>query len=202
LLLYPRSAYGWAPYSTWFGGSSYWSSPVDGYGSGFYHNGGGNDGAYDHATAQSQPAPTPPNPTDTASPTQDQARALNQLEGMPEYRQALAELQQAQAEYDRISQDVLDKLKTADADYRALLDQKEHAEDQVEALQASARIPAPQAVTPAAQKKLDLKAKITRKEQAALAADPQARAAKARLTEANERVNAMRQQARSAAAPR
>ena len=104
-------------------------------------------------------------------------------------------------EYDRISQDVLAKLKTGDADYRALLEQKDHAEDQVEAVQASARIPAPEAVTPAAQKKLDLKSKITRKEQAALAADPQARAAKARLTEANEHVNAMRQQARGATAP-
>jgi uncharacterized protein YdcH (DUF465 family) len=172
---------------------------VDGYGSGFYHGGG--DGSYDRDTARSEPPPMPTNPADTTSPTQDQAKALNQLEGMPEYRQALAELQQAQAEYDRISQDVLDKLKNGDADYRALLDQKEHAEDQVEAVQASARIPAPEAVTPAAQKKLDLKAKITRKEQAALAADPQARAAKARLTEANERVNAMRQQARGAAPP-
>jgi uncharacterized protein YdcH (DUF465 family) len=121
---------------------------------------------------------------------------------MPEYRQALAELQQAQAEYDRISQDVLERLKKGDGDYRELLAQRDHAEDQVEAVQAAARIPAPAAVTPAAQKKLDLKSKITRKEQAALAADPQARAAKARVTEANERVTAMRQQARGAAPAR
>jgi uncharacterized protein YdcH (DUF465 family) len=120
---------------------------------------------------------------------------------MPEYRQALAELQQAQSEYVRISADVLDKLKKGDAEYQTLLAQRDRAEDQVEAVQASARIPAPEAVTPAAQKKLDLKSKITRKEQSALAADPQARAAKARLTEANERVNAMRQQARGAGAP-
>jgi uncharacterized protein YdcH (DUF465 family) len=184
----------------WFGGHSYWNPPVDGYGSGFYRG----DGTYDSDTAQNQPAPpppTPPNPADTTSPTQDQAKALNQLEGMPEYRQALAELQQAQSEYVRISADVLDKLKKGDAEYQTLLAQRDRAEDQVEAVQASARIPAPEAVTPAAQKKLDLKSKITRKEQSALAADPQARAAKARLTDANERVNAMRQQARGAGAP-
>jgi len=55
---------------------------------------------------------------------------------MPEYRQALAELQQAQSEYDRISADVLDKLKKGDAEYQTLLAQRDRAEDQVEAVQA------------------------------------------------------------------
>ncbi|MDB5320325.1 MAG: hypothetical protein JWN40_1956 [Phycisphaerales bacterium] len=117
---------------------------------------------------------------------------------MPEYRRALAELQQAQTELDAISTRVLDKLKTGDADYQALLNERDRAEDRVEAVQAAARVPSPEAVTTAAQKKLDLKSRITKKEQAAIAADPEARAAKARVTEANERVTAMRQQARGA----
>jgi uncharacterized protein YdcH (DUF465 family) len=168
---------------------------VDGYGSGFYRGDGTNDGD----AARSEPAPLPPgNPADTSSPTQDQAKALNQLEAMPEYRRALAELQQAQTELDTVSTRVLDKLKTGDADYQALLNERDRAEDRVEAVQAAARVPSPEAVTPAAQKKLDLKSRITKKEQAAVAADPEARAAKARVAEANERVTAMRQQARGA----
>jgi uncharacterized protein YdcH (DUF465 family) len=202
LLLYPRSAYGWGAYPSWFGGRSYWNPPLDGYGSGFYR--GDENENRETARAEPTPPPLPPavDPADTTSPTQEQARALNQLEAMPEYRRALAELQQAQTELDAITQRVLDKLKANDADYQALLSERDRAADQVEAVQAAARIPAPAEVTPAAQRKLDLKSRITKKEQAAIAADPEARAARARVTEANERVTAMRQQARGAGAAR
>jgi hypothetical protein len=182
MFILPGALYGWAPYSWWYDGNSYWWPPMD---SGY--DGGGSYSDRDTGTSDSVP------------PTDEQAKALNQLEGMPEYRRALAELKQAQADYDAASARVLDKLKEK-ADYQALVKERDRAEDRVEALQAGARIPSPERVTPAAQRKLDLSAKITRMEQQAINADPQARAAKAKLQEATERVTAMRQQARDGAA--
>jgi hypothetical protein len=185
VLILPGSLYGWAPYSWWYSGNSYW----DGYDGSSYS---------DRDTGSSDYVP-PAVPPDTATPTDEQAKALNQLEGMPEYRRALTELKQAQADYDAASAAVLDKVKEQ-ADYQALAKERDRAEDRVEALQAGARIPSPERVTPAAQRKLEVSAKITRMEQQAINADPQARAAKAKLQEASDRVTAMRQQARDSAA--
>jgi hypothetical protein len=181
----PGSLYGWAPYSWWYNGNSYW----DGYDGSSYS---------DRDTGSSDYVP-PAVPPDTAIPTDEQAKALNQLEGMPDYRRALTEVKQAQADYDAASARVLDKVKEK-ADYQALVKERDRAEDRVEALQAGARIPSPERVTPVAQRKLEVSAKITRMEQQAINADPQARSAKAKLQEATDRVTAMRQQARDGAA--
>jgi hypothetical protein len=187
IFILPGSLYGWAPYSWWYNGNSYWWPPTDG---------GYEGGSYSDRDSNYVPPAVPP---DTATPTDEQAKALNQLEGMPEYRHALTELKQAQADYDAASARVLDKVKE-NADYQALVKERDRAEDRVEALQAGARIPSPEQVTPAAQRKLEVSAKITRMEQQAINADPQARSAKAKLQEATDRVTAMRQQARDGAA--
>jgi len=68
------------------------------------------------------------------------------------------------------------------------------------AVQASAKVPPVEQVTPAAEKKLDVSAKITRMEQEAIAADPQASAAKARMVELNEMLTGMRKQAQTGGA--
>ena len=116
---------------------------------------------------------------------------------MPEYRQLMADLKKAQNEYEAASQRALEKVKS-NPEYQALVKQRDQAQDTVEAVQASAKIPNPDRVTPAAEKKLDLSTKITRMEQDAIAADPQASAAKARMVDLNERLTAMRKQAQGA----
>ena len=75
--------------------------------------------------------------------------------------------------------------------------ERDELQDEVEAVQASAKIPSPQTVTPAAQKKLDINSRITRMEQDAIAADPQASAAKAKVVELNEKLTALRKQAQT-----
>lgn len=195
--VYPRALYGWAPYSWWFSGNSYWWPPMDDYGNPYdYDN--PNRHPSDEGAASSIPPEPPVTPPDTSAPTEDQAKALNELEASPGYRLALADLKLAQSDFDAARQRVLDKLKD-DPEYRALIDERDHAEKHVEAAQASARILNPEAVTPAAQRKLDLNAKITRMEQAALDADPDARAAQVRLVKTKARVTAMRQGAKTGA---
>lgn len=81
-----------------------------------------------------------------------------------------------------------------------MVKERDQAQEKVAAVQASARIPSPGKLTPAAQEKLDVNAQITRMEQDAIMADPVAAAAKARLVDANERVQAFRKQAQNAGA--
>jgi hypothetical protein len=189
---HPRALYGWAPYGWWYRDNSYWWPPSD-------------DGApydYQDNRASNEPptAPIEPvTPPDTSSPTLDQAKALNQLEASPDYRLALADLKMAQSDFDSARARVLEKLKKNDQ-YQALVKERDQAAEHVEAVQAAARIPNPQAVTPTAQRKLDIKAKITRMEKAAIDADPAARAAQEKLDKAQARVTAMRQAARTGAA--
>lgn len=144
------------------------------------------------------PRPQPPIPTGpSAGPIQDQARSINQLEGTPEFRQLSSELAKAQAAYDAASARVVEKLKD-DPEYQRLVNQREHADDRVEAVQAGARIPDPVQVTPAAERKMKLSSAITKMEQQAIAADPQAAAARKVVMELNDRVTALRKQAQSA----
>jgi hypothetical protein len=85
-----------------------------------------------------------------------------------------------------------------DPEYRRLVAQRDQAEERVEAVQAGARTPAAtntERVIPAAQQKLQVSSKVTKMEQDAIAADPQASAARAKMVEANERLAAMRKQA-------
>jgi hypothetical protein len=192
--VYPRALYGWAPYNWWYSGNSYWWPPMEDYGNPYdYDN--QNRRPSDEGTASSIPPEPPVTPPDTSAPTQDQAKALNELEASPEYRLALADLKLAQSDFDAARRRVLDKLKD-NREYQTLIDERDHAAKHVEAAQASARIPTPEAVTPAAQRKLDINAKITRIEQAALDADPDARAAQERLVKTKARVTAMRQGAK------
>ena len=72
--------------------------------------------------------------------------------------------------------------------------QRDQAEKKVEAVQASAKIPSAEQVTPAAQKKLDIKSHITRMEQDAINNDPAAAAAKSRIVDLNAQVQTMRKQ--------
>jgi hypothetical protein len=192
--VYPRALYGWAPYTWWYSGNSYWWPPVEGYGNP-YDDDNVNRRRSDEGTASSLPPEPPPAPPDTSAPTLDQAKAINELEASPDYRLALADLKLAQSDFDSARQRVLDKLKENE-EYQALIKQRDHAAEHVEAAQASARIPNPEAVTPAAQHKLDINAKITRMEQSAIDADPDARAAQERLVKAKARVTAMRQGAK------
>lgn len=170
----------WAPYDWWYDGNSYpWPTLPD--------NVDGGDARADDTTT-----PTPP--ADTPGPAVEQGRALNSLEATPAYAQLVAEARKAQAAYDAASVRVLEKLKS-DPNYQALLKERDRAEEQVEAVQAGARFPNPEKVTPAAQRKLEISARVTRMEQDALAADPQASQAKARLVELTEQVKAARKQA-------
>jgi hypothetical protein len=177
----------WGPYTWWYSGSSYWWPPLDG----TYDR---RDDEYSRegtATSNYPPANLP-------APSQVQAQSVNQLEGMPEYRQLVAELKKAQNEYETASRRAIEKVKS-NPEYQALVKERDKAQSQVEAVQASAKIPPPaERVTPAAEKKLDVSTRITRMEQDAIAADPQASAAKARMVDLNERLTAMRKQAEGA----
>lgn len=182
---------GYLPNSWWFNGDSYWTRPYDNdvqY---------GNQQATDGGSAPAAPAQNVPTPGGPATPAQDQAKATNQLEAAPSYRQAVAEMAKAQAAYDAASARVLEKLKK-DPAYQALVQQRDHAEDKVEAVQASAKVPNPEQVTPIAQKKLDVSSKITRMEQDAIQADPDAAAAKSRLVNLNAQVQTFKKQAQNA----
>jgi hypothetical protein len=189
--------YGWAPYTWWFSGNSAWMPTV--FNDGYYDNGYYGDDyraddrdRYDRAVSP----PTPPTP----SPTQEQARAANALQGMPAYNQAMVEFKSAQAAYDDAVARVTDRLRQ-DPEYRRLVAERDRAGDRVEAVQAGARIaPNPDRVLPAAQQKLQVSSKITKMEQDAIAADPQASAAKAKLVEANEKLTALRKQAEASGA--
>ena len=176
----------WGPYTWWWSGNSYWWPPMD-----------GNYGNYanDNEPSSNQGTVTSANPTYT--PAAEQARAQNELESLPDYSRAMVELKQAQSVYDTASRRAIEKLKS-NPQYQALLKERDELQDEVEAVQASAKIPSPQTVTPAAQKKLDINSRITRMEQDAIAADPQASAAKAKVVELNEKLTAMRKQAQSA----
>jgi hypothetical protein len=153
----------------------------------------------DEGVTSSLPPETPAAPPDTSAPTLDQAKALNELEASPDYRLALADLKLAQSDYESARARVLDKLKENEK-YQSLVKERDRAAEHVEAAQAAARIPDPQAVTPSAQWKLDINAKITRMEQAALDADPDAHAAQEKLVKAKARVAAMRQEVKNNAA--
>jgi len=191
----PTSVYGWAPYTFW-SGSSYWGPPLGGYGEGWYRDDDGGGASADDYTPPSNNTPPVAPPADTTTPTQEQARALNALEANPDYRAALADLKKAEAEYASASASVIAKLKKESPEYRALVKERDDAKEEVEAVQASAKIPNPESVTPAAQKKLDVKSEITRMEQDAIARDPRASEAKAKVAELSARVAAMRQEAR------
>jgi hypothetical protein len=186
--------YGWAPYTWWYNGNNYWMPPV--WSNDYYDdNGYYGDGyrAADDSDRYDRVAP-PPTPA-TPSPTQEQARAANALQGMPAYNQAMVEFKSAQAAYDDAVARVMDRLRQ-DPEYKRLVAQRDRADDRVEAVQAGARIaPNPDRVLPAAQQKLQVSSKITRMEQDAIAADPQASAAKAKLVAANEKLAALRKQA-------
>lgn len=178
----------WGPYAWWSSGTSYWWPPMDG----SYDR--RNDGYYPDSTASSGTR-TPA--ADLPTPTQVQAQSVNQLEGIPEYRQLVAELKKAQNEYEAASRRAVEKVKSTQ-EYQALLKQRDQAENQVEAVQAGAKIPpSAERVTPAAERKLNVSSKITRMEQDAIAADPQASAAKAHMVDLNERLTAMRKQAQA-----
>jgi len=181
---------GYLPYSFWYNGDSYWSQPYESY----PNNDQQDDNSSSAPAAQAQNVPTPGS---APTPAQDQAKATNQLEGSPSYRQAVAELAKAQAAYDAASAKALEKLKK-NPDYQALIQQRDHAEDKVEAVQASAKIPSPEQVTPIAQKKLDLSSKITRMEQNAIQSDPDAAAAKSRVVDLNAQVQTLKKQAQNA----
>ena len=139
---------------------------------------------------------TPP-PALTPSPATEQAKAINALEASPVYRQALADASAAEEAYTLAERRVLDRLKRDNPRYRQLREEKAAATDRVEAVQAAARIPSPDRVTPAAQAKLEVGSELTRTEQEAVAADPEASAAKAKLTQAQQRVTVMRKQAQA-----
>jgi hypothetical protein len=187
--------YGWAPNTWWYNGNNYWMPPA--WNNGYYGNGYpgdgyraaddyNNDNRYDRVASP----PTPPTP----SPTQEQARAANALQGSSAYTQAMADFKAAQAAYDDAVARVMDRLRR-DPEYQRLVAQRERADERVGAVQAGARIePNPDRVLPAAQQKLQISSKVTKMEQDAIAADPQASAAKAKLVEANERLTALRKQ--------
>jgi hypothetical protein len=179
--------YGWAPYTWWFNGTNNWFPTAwdDGY--------DGNDNYVERDEDRyDRVAPTTPT---VPTPAQDQAQSTNALQGMPAYSQALVEFKAAQQTYEDASARVLAKLRK-DPEYRRLLAQRDRAEDRVEAVQAGAKIPpSVEQVTPAARHKLEVSSKVTKMEQDAIAADPEAAAAKAKMVEANARLSALRKQA-------
>jgi hypothetical protein len=188
--------YAWAPYTWWFNGNSYWlpSGWDDGYAGDGYRDNYSRDDAYDDSRYD-RVAPTPAAPA-TPSPAQEQARSANAVEGMPAYNQAMVEFKAAQQAYEDASERVLARLRQ-EPEYQRLAARRDRAADKVEARQASAKVPpnASDRVLSAAQEKLNVSTQVTKMEQDAIAADPQASAAKARMVEANERLAAMRKQA-------
>lgn len=180
---------GYLPFAWWYNGDNYWSQPYND----FVYNDNQQAADTSDTTAATPAAPVNTGPT----PAQDQAKATNDLQGSPSYRQAVADLAKAQAAYDAASAKALEKLKQ-DPKYKQLVQRRDQAEDKVEAVQAAARIPSPAQVTPAAQKKLDLSSQVTRMEQDAIANDPQAAAAKNKLIDLNAQVQTLKKQAQNA----
>ncbi len=181
---------GYMPYSWWYKGDSYWSQPYESYPD-------NNQQADNGSSTPAAPAQNVPTPGRAPTPAQDQAKATNQLEGSPSYRQAVAQLAKVQAAYDAASAKALEKLKK-NPEYQALIQHRDHAQDKVEAVQASAKIPSPEQVTPIAQKKLDLNSKITRMEQDAIQSDPDAAAAKSKVVDLNAQVQTLKKQPQNA----
>jgi len=128
------------PYSWWYNGDSYWSQPYQSYSNNDQQADNGN-------SAPAAPVQNVPTPGGAPTPAQDQAKATNQLEGSPSYRQGVAELAKAQAAYDAASAKALEKLKK-NPEYQALVQQRDHAEDKVEAVQAAVHTPLPLAYCP------------------------------------------------------
>lgn len=182
---------GYLPNSWWFNGNSYWTRS---YGDDVQND---NQQAANGSSTPAAPAQNVPTPGGAATPAQDQAKAVNQLEAAPSYRQAVADMAKAQAAYDSASGKALEKLKK-NPEYQALVKQRDHAEDKVEAVQAAAKIPSPAQVTPIAQQKLNVSSKITHMEQDAIQADPDAAAAKSRLVDLNAQVQTFKKQAQNA----
>jgi len=191
IVIIPDNFVPWSFYSPgvhWpYGGySSSYSEQVNDYD----NNGYRNDSAGD--TAQPE-APQPAVP-EVPSAVVDQAKAINALEASAEYRQALGDLAKAEEDQTLAYQKVLEQLKQNPVHQRLAAD-KQAAADRIQAIQATAPLPAPELLTPAAQAKLEVGAKLTRMEQEAVAADPAASAARTRLTQAQQKVLQMRQTA-------
>jgi hypothetical protein len=179
----------------WWWGSAIGYSDGSYYGLPYYPGNYYGDDSYDQPATDAGTATSGGDVT--SSPAQDQAKATNELEGMPEFAQTQLELKKNQAAYDTLSRKALDKLKS-NSEYQGLVAQREAAQDQVEAIQASARGASPERVLPTAQRKLELSARITRMEQDAIAADPEAAAAKAKIVELTEKLTTLRKQAQAA----
>jgi hypothetical protein len=185
----------WAPYSWWYSGTSHWWPDGGFRNSDDYRNDPGYRRTYDEPPLPNVTVPSPA-ASGAMTPAQAQAQTINALEAMPEFRQLQAELGRAQAEYDRASAKALERVK-ASPEYQALVRQRDQAANEVEAVQASSRRPDPERVTPAAEEKLNVSARVTKMEQDAIAADPQASAAKARVVELNDKVTLLRRQAQA-----
>jgi hypothetical protein len=142
------------------------------------------------------PPPSPPSQPPTAA-----------LVTSPQWREADEQVKIAQSAYDREAARVLAQLKT-NPDYREAVDRKNGQAQRVASLQTASATATPATTPPTTQRaevamaKLDAAKTVTDMETAALGADPQATAAKAKLTAALARRDEAAQAVQGAAVER
>jgi hypothetical protein len=185
-------------YNIYFPTYSFFGSGVDNF-SGWYDGAGGwYDDNYDETRRSDRAANTPANPEPAPAPAPAPApgQGAAALDVDHAYRQLVADVARLQARYDDAVRKVLERLKKDNADYRELLAQRDRADERVEAVQASSKLgPDPAKVAPAAQRKLDIKSRITQMEQDAIRNDPEASAARKDLEQATAKLSAARKSA-------
>jgi hypothetical protein len=134
----------------------------------------------------------PPTPQTAAAPGGGSPALDSALMASPQWRDANAQVQIAQSEYDTAWTRVIAQLRQQPAFQQALA-KKEQDAQRVAALKTNDPNPAISTAAAAATAKLDAAKQVTDMEAAALAADPQASAAKAKLDVAIARRNEARQ---------
>jgi hypothetical protein len=178
---------------------------------GYYNNNNTNNRASSDANSNSVNNPVSSNRTPGAAAESGAARERmeNQLESTGSYSMAIRELNEAQANYDRVIAKLRRNL-SGSSDYREAANEKNAASREVNAVQSKfsetavattgpSTKPVPKALVAAAQSKLDAASELSDivKEQAAK--DPEVKAARARLDAALAKVAAMKNPSQGAA---
>ena len=116
-----------------------------------------------------------------------------QFQGSAKFRAASDRLTSSQTEYERLSTAVIESLGQRDPAYRQARADKEAASQKVQAIKAAGGTSDPEMLV-AAKALTDKGSDVTKMEQAAIAADPKASAARQRMTTAAAEVKALLQE--------
>ena len=182
-------------YTGW--GGDYWNNTDDGNGTGF-------TGSSDSGQGPTQVPPMIPGApadsnviqsTDAAQGTMAQIRTLKetQMEASPEWRSAIAALNQAQSDLDAANAQAKDAL-SSNSDYKALLDKRSQIEAEIARIHRTVSDPSPDMLTPLAQDDMNAGAKLTRMESKLLADDPGVIDAKKRIADARGKLDALKKE--------